>query len=85
MMISFNQFVNTKIDEQEIQSIYKTPDKAKAVAAMNQAISQLPSIISSLKDLAQKLETASLNNTKVQNSAESLQKLLDSYKTEITA
>ena len=84
-MISFNQFLNNKLDEQEIESIYKTPDKAKAVAVMNQAISQLPGIISGLKDLAMKLETASLNNTKIQNTAESLQKLLDAYKKEITA
>jgi len=84
-MISYSQFVENKLVEQQIESIYKTPDKAKAVAVMNQAISQLPGIISSLKDLALKLETASLNNTKVQKSAESLQKLLDSYKTEITA
>ncbi len=84
-MISFKKFIDDKLLEQEIESIYKTPDKAKSVAVMNQAISQLPGIISTLKDLAQKLETASLNNTKLVNSAESLQKLLDSYKQEITA
>jgi hypothetical protein len=84
-MISYEQFLNNKLVEVDNSSIYATPDKAKAITIMNQAISQLPGIISNLKDLAQKLESASLNSTKLKNSAQSLEKLVEMYKKEITA
>jgi hypothetical protein len=49
---------------------------------MNQAISQLPTIINNLKDLGTKLESASLNSSKVKNAAESLEKYMEALKKE---
>ncbi len=82
-MKSFSEFLGISIKEQEdANSIYAAPDKAKAVATMNQAISQLPTIINNLKDLGTKLESASLNSTKVKNAAESLEKYIEALKKE---
>lgn len=83
-MKTFIEFIGKSIKEEEnADGIYAAPDKAKAVAIMNQAVSQLPTVISSLKDLATKLESASLNSTKVKNSAESLEKYMETLKQEI--
>lgn len=83
-MKTYLEFVGKSLIEQEdADSIYSAPDKAKAVAVMNQAISQLPTVISNLKDLATKLESASLNSTKVKNSAESLEKYVEVLKQEV--
>lgn len=83
-MISYKEFLGKSLREQdEADSIYAAPDKAKAVTTMNQAISQLPSIITNLKDLATKLESSSLNSSKVKNAAESLEKYIETLKKEV--
>jgi hypothetical protein len=83
-MKSYKEFLDKYLREQEeTDSIYAVPDKAKAVTTMNQAISQLPTIISSLKDLATKLESSSLNSSKVKNAAESLEKYMENLKKEV--
>jgi hypothetical protein len=82
-MKSFSEFLGISITEQEdANSIYAAPDKAKAITIMNQAISQLPTIINNLKDLGTKLESASLNSSKVKNAAESLEKYMEALKKE---
>ena len=83
-MKSYKEFIDKSLREQEeADSIYAAPDKAKAVTTMNQAISQLPTIISNLKDLAIKLESSSLNSSKVKNAAESLEKYMENLKKEV--
>jgi hypothetical protein len=83
-MKSYKEFIDKSLREQEeADSIYAAPDKAKAVTTMNQAISQLPTIITNLKDLATKLESSSLNSSKVKNAAESLEKYMENLKKEV--
>lgn len=85
-MKSYIDFINKSLSEQEdAESIYAVPDKAKAVATMNQAVGQLPGLISTLKDLSQKFESSGLNNSKLMGMAESLEKYIETLKQEVSA
>lgn len=85
-MKSYLEFLGGSISEQEdAESIYAVPDKAKAVATMNQAVGQLPGLISTLKDLSQKFESSGLNSSKLKSTAESLEKYVETLKQEVSA
>lgn len=84
-MISYKQFIGKSLsEEEETESIYAVPDKAKAIAMLNQAIGQLPGIVNSLKDMSQKFESSGLNNSKIKRTAESLEKYIETLKKEVT-
>ena len=85
-MISYKEFIGKSLSEKEdSESIYAVPDKAKAIAMLNQAIGQLPGIVSTLKDMSQKFESSGLNSSKIKSTAESLEKYIETLKSEVSA
>lgn len=87
---TYKEFINSKNlfeadsdDDSDLNDIYLKADRTKVVSALNSAISALPGIIGSLKNISDQLERSGINGSRPKTASESLAKYLDRLKKEL--